>query len=206
MYTHLEDKNFTIQPKYQSGKYGICPLNETGFENYLNYNSYNYHYLNKFDPSIIKEYLNDVEEGKRIAEEKKMKAQMQNKQINIQPNQTNTEAPPTIVHPPCNEQQQPQNKDPCYLQQQQPQSQIPMKKQQQCNKPKPSKNKRSPFNNNTIKFNNPQTNSTKSAYVYDNYYHTYTKAPRQTYAQHQQHRQPQMPLIATTSSGRSPFQ
>ena len=205
MYTHLEDKNFTNQPKYQSGKYGICPLNETGFENYLNYNSYNYHYLNKFDPSIIKEYLNDVEEGKRIAEAKKMNTQMKNKQINIQTNQTNIETPPTIVHPPCNEQQQHQNNEMCYQQQQQPKSQIPIKKQQQFNKQKPSKNKRSPFNNNTIKFNNPQTNNTKSAYIYDNYYHTY-KAPRQTYTQHQQHRQPQMPLIATTSSGRSPFQ
>ena len=201
MYTHLEDKNFTNQPKYQSGKYGICPLNEAGFENYLNYNSYNYHYLNKFDPSIIKEYLNDVEEGKRIAEAKKMKTQMQNNQINNQPNQTNIETPSTIVHPPCNEQQH----NEMNYQQQQPQSQLPIKKQQQSNKPKPSKNKRSPFNNNTIKFNNPPTNN-KSAYIYDNYYHAYTKAPRQNYTQHQQHRQPQMPLIATTSSGRSPFQ
>ena len=201
MYTHLEDKNFTNQPKYQSGKYGICPLNEAGFENYLNYNSYNYHYLNKFDPSIIKEYLNDVEEGKRIAEAKKMKTQMQNNQINNQPNHTNLETPSTIVHPPCNEQQH----NEMNYQQQQPQSQLPIKKQQQSNKPKPSKNKRSPFNNNTIKFNNPPTNN-KSAYIYDNYYHAYTKAPRQNYTQHQQHRQPQMPLIATTSSGRSPFQ
>lgn len=204
MYTHLEDKNFTNQPKYQSGKYGICPLNEAGFENYLNYNSYNYHYLNKFDPSIIKEYLNDVEEGKRIAEAKKTKTQIQNNQINNQPNQSNIETPPTIVHPPCNEQQH--NEVNYYQQQQQPQSQMPIKKKQQSNKPKPSKNKRSPFNNNTIKFNNPQTNNAKSAYIYDNYYHAYTKAPRQNYTQHQQHRQPQMPLIATTSSGRSPFQ
>lgn len=185
MYSQMGDENFTKQPMYSSGKYGIRPLNDTGIENYLAFDSYNYRFLNKIDPAIIKEYMEEVKQGKKIAEEEKNKKQNvieDNKSSPIQ--DIKNENCETKINEPvkqsacCN-----QNK--C----EQPKVNNQMKCKQVKHNAKPNQKQRTPFENKDIKFNNNQKKQSINDY----------------YKMSQKQNQKQFPLIATVSGTRAVY-
>lgn len=141
MYSKLTDANFSDHPMYTTGKYGICPLNDSGIEHYLGYNSYNYHFLKKIDPDIIKEYMEEVKEGKKIAEQEK------NKQTNKVPQEekkvTINESEPKkeVIEPKVNN--KPINNQP-----------IKQNNNQTVHHGNMKPKQRAPFGKKEIKFNN----------------------------------------------------
>lgn len=186
MYSQMGDENFTKQPMYSSGKYGIRPLNDTGIENYLAFGSYNYRFLNKIDPSIIKEYMEEVKQGKQIAEDQ----EKDKKQIVIEDNKSSPIQ--DIKHQNCetksNEhiKQSPScNQNKC--EQQKVNNQIKCK--QMKHNVKSNKKQRTPFENKDIKFNNNQKKQTINDY----------------YKINQKPNQKQFPLIATVSGTRAVY-
>ena len=50
-----KEKDFTKEPIENLGKFGIHPLNEEGKELYLSKDFYNYHFLTKKDPELLKQ-------------------------------------------------------------------------------------------------------------------------------------------------------
>ena len=50
-----KEKDFTKEPIENLGKFGIHPLNEDGKELYVSKDFYNYHFLRKKDPELLKE-------------------------------------------------------------------------------------------------------------------------------------------------------
>lgn len=60
MFNDLQNDNYSSNTLYNPGKYVICPLNDIGFEKYLSKNSQNYKFLNKYDPELINEFLNEL--------------------------------------------------------------------------------------------------------------------------------------------------
>lgn len=175
MYSKLTDANFSDHPMYTTGKYGICPLNDSGIEHYLGYNSYNYHFLKKIDPDIIKEYMEEVKEGKKIAEQEKNKqAKGDNKEVQEEKKVTinETEQKKELVQPkeikkPMNNQSMKQNN-----------------KQVGHNGNKKPK-QRAPFGKKEIKFNNKKNPN--------EYYQMGNRATKQ------------FPLIATVSGTRAVY-
>ena len=50
-----KEKDFTKEPIENLGKFGIHPLNEDGKELYVSKDFYNYHFLRKKDPELLRE-------------------------------------------------------------------------------------------------------------------------------------------------------
>ena len=50
-----KEKDFTKEPIENLGKFGVHPLNEDGKELYVSKDFYNYHFLRKKDPELLKE-------------------------------------------------------------------------------------------------------------------------------------------------------
>lgn len=64
MYKKLTNQDFSDHPMYTTGKYGIKPLNDGGVEHYLGSEYFNYHFLSKVDPDIVKECLDEINQKK----------------------------------------------------------------------------------------------------------------------------------------------
>lgn len=149
MYSQLPDNHFYDRPKYETGNVGICPLNPQGFEEYLGYNSFNYHYLQKIPKEIIEEYNKELEDLKN-----KEKKNCQKEYIKKNSNQIENQPKPETSHE--------QNK--CNIDMNQSCKKMQDKEKQNKGitsienaktKPKPkATKKRSPFENDSIKFNN----------------------------------------------------
>lgn len=65
MYKKLTNQDFSDHPMYTTGKYGIKPLNDGGVEHYLGSEYFNYHFLSKVDPDIVKECLDEISQKKK---------------------------------------------------------------------------------------------------------------------------------------------
>ena len=66
MYKKLTNQDFSDHPMYTTGKYGIKPLNDGGVEHYLGSEYFNYHFLSKVDPDIVKECLDEISQKKNV--------------------------------------------------------------------------------------------------------------------------------------------
>ena len=71
MYKKLTNQDFSDHPMYTTGKYGIKPLNDGGVEHDLGSEYFNYHFLSKVDPDIVKECLDEISQKKNV--DKKVK-------------------------------------------------------------------------------------------------------------------------------------
>lgn len=61
---NLPDSHFKNVPLSTNNKFSVYALNDQGFENYLNSDSHNHHFLNKIDPKILKEFMEEEEAKK----------------------------------------------------------------------------------------------------------------------------------------------
>lgn len=163
------NENFTLNPVCGPGRYAICPLNETGFEKYLSPNSRNYHFLNKIDPRIIKEFVEEMEQEEKEKAEKLQQQRVATAPTN--PVQNNEDSIYNMNQPP---QDQKYNVDvrklenennnqnfnlPPYQKESEQYNQPPQNQINPVPKNVPKKNQikqRSPFSNNQIKFNQNQ--------------------------------------------------
>ena len=66
MYKKLTNQDFSDHPMYTTGKYGIKPLNDGGVEHYLGSEYFNYHFLSKVYPYIVKECLDEIYQKKNV--------------------------------------------------------------------------------------------------------------------------------------------
>lgn len=80
---NLPDSNFKNVPLSTNNKFSVYSLNDQGLEHYLGSDSYTHHYLNKIDPKILKEFMEEEEELKK----KKAQLNQHQKEVSHMPQQ-----------------------------------------------------------------------------------------------------------------------